>query len=155
MEEELRLTDLDAARADAFIARVKRALALPADAHVRLKQIARANDGATVEYDITLPIRIEGSEFGAANGVTVDEHITARFSFDARGVRVSTEITQPDEQRLRALKDNVRKLAAQNAIYLAAPNESINSDALRAQRKAWYIQTDAQGYRRLRRAFIA
>lgn len=155
MEEELRLTHLDAARERDFIECVKRALALPADAQVQVKNIARAGERALVEYDITVPIRIVGAEFGAANGVTVDERITARLEFDASGARVSTHIIPLDERHLRAVKDNLRKLAAQNAIYLPAPNEPINPDALRAQRKAWYVQTDAQGHKRLRRAFIA
>lgn len=152
---ELRLTKEEMARDARFIEQVKAALDLPADAQVQLKNLAREEDGILVEYDITLPIRIVGTEFGVANGVTVDEHLSARLRFDGRGARVSTQVTQLDEQRLRLLKDNVRKLATMNAIYVAAPNETINPDTLRARRQAWYIQTDAQGRKRLRRAFIA
>lgn len=153
--EELRLTQIQMARDDKFIAQVKAALDLPADAQVQLKNIMRDANGVWVEYDITLPIRIVGAEFGVANGVTVDEHLTARLRFDARGVHVSTQVTPLDEQRLRLLKDNVRKLAKMNAIYLAAPDETIDPDTLRARHQAWYVQTDAQGHKRLRRAFIA
>ncbi|MCX7840189.1 MAG: hypothetical protein N2559_12145 [Anaerolineae bacterium] len=153
--DELRLTRIEVARDGEFIEQVKAALNLPADAQVQLKNITRDANGVSVEYDITLPIRIVGAEFGVANGVTVDEHLTARLRFDARGTCVSTQVTPLDEQRLRLLKDNVRKLAKMNAIYLAAPDETIDPDALRARRQAWYVQTDAQGHKRLRRAFIA
>lgn len=151
---ELRLTQEEMARDTRFIEQVKTMLDLPADAQVRLKNLAREENNILVEYEITLPIHIVGAEFGVANGVTVDEHLTARLRFDARGVRVSTQVTPLDEQRVRLMKDNVRKLAMMNAIYLAAPGEQVNPDELRARHQAWYIQTDAQGYKRLRRAFM-
>lgn len=155
MKDELRLTDPDTARDASFIAQVKAALAVPADAPAQLKTITRAPNGIEIEYDITLPICIVGAELGAANGVTVDERVTARLRFDAQGACVSAQLSQPDERRLRAVKDNVRKLVAHDAIYLAATSGTIDPNVLRAQRKAWYIQTDAQGRKRLRRAFIA
>jgi hypothetical protein len=152
---ELRLADLETARDPGFIEQVKAALDLPADAQLQLKNVARDAEGAVVEYAITLPIRIVGAEFGAANGVTIDERVDAWLRFDANGVRADARLTPPDQRRLRLTKDNLRKLAAANAIYLAAPNETIDPDALRARRQAWYIQTDAQGHKRLKRAFIA
>jgi hypothetical protein len=152
---ELRLADLETARAAGLIEQVKAALDLPADAQLQLKTIARDANGAQVEYDITLPVRIVGAEFGAANGVTVDERVRASLRVDATGARVATQITPLDERHLRLTKDNLRKLAAADAIYLAAPDETIDADALRARHKSWYIQTDAQGLKRLKRAFIA
>lgn len=152
--DELRLTEIEVARDSKFIEQVKTALDLPADAQVRLKNVTRDANGVWVEYDITLPIRIVGAELGVADGVTVDEHLTARLRFDVRGTRVATQVTSLDEQRVRLMKDNVRKLAMMNAIYLAAPDEQVNPDELRARHQAWYIQTDAQGHKRLRRAFM-
>lgn len=155
MQNALRLTQIEAAREGTFIEQVKAALHLPADAHAQVKNLAREADGVVVEYDITLPIQIIGTELGIADGVTVDERVTARLRFDSTGTCVSAQLTPLDEQRLRAVKDHLKKLATMNAIYVAAPNETIDPDALRARRQAWYIQTDAQGHKRLRRAFIA
>jgi hypothetical protein len=53
------------------------------------------------------------------------------------------------------VKDQVKKLAAADQIYAAAPGEEIDTDALRAKRKPWYVETDAQGRRRLKRAYMA
>lgn len=153
--DQLHLTQEETARDSEFIKQVKATLDLPTDAQVQLKNVTRDANGVWVEYDITLPIRIVGAELGVANGVTVDEHLTARLRFDARGTRIETQITPLDEQRVRLMKDNVRHLVMMNAIYLAAPDEQVNPDELRARHQAWYIQTDAQGYKRLRRAFIA
>ncbi|MCI0477188.1 MAG: hypothetical protein L0Y55_13145 [Anaerolineales bacterium] len=155
MKNELRLTDLDTAREAGFVKQVKAALDLPGDAQLQLKNIARDARGAVVEYVVTLPIRIVGAEFGAANGVTVDERVDALLRFDANGARVLSQVSPLDERHLRLTKDNLRKLAASNAIYLAAPDETIDPDALRAQRKSWYVETDAQGHKRLKRALMA
>jgi hypothetical protein len=75
--------------------------------------------------------------------------------FDANGARVSAQVSPPDERHLRLTKDNLRKLATADAIYLASPGEEIDTDALRAQRKSWYVEMDAQGHKRLKRAFMA
>jgi hypothetical protein len=153
---ELRLTDLETAREAGFIEQVKAALGLPADAQLQLQNIVHsAQGGAVVEYAVTLPIKIVGAEFGAADGVTVDERVNALLNFDANGVRLSSRISPLDAQHLHLVKDNVRKLAASDRIYLAAPGEAIDADALRAERKPWYVETDAQGHKRLKRAFIA
>lgn len=146
MSAELRLAELDTARDAGFIERVKAALDLPADAQLQLQSVVPGADGvAVVEYAVTLPIPIVGAEFGAANGVTVDERVNARLCLDANGAPISSRVSPIDERHLRLTKDHLRKLAASDAIYLTAPGEAIDADALRAQRKSWYVETDAQG----------
>ena len=139
-----------------FVEQVKAALDLPADAQLQLQNVARgAQGGAVVEYTVTLPIQIVGAEFGVANGVTVDERVNALLHFDASGARVSSQLSPLDERHLRLTKDNLRKLAESDAIYLAAPGEAIDPDALRAQRKSWYVETDTRGLKSFKRAWMA
>jgi hypothetical protein len=153
---ELRLTDLETARDAGFVDQVRAALNLPADAQLQLQNVARGAQGGTVvEYTIILPIQIIGVKFGAANGVTVDERVNALLHFDVNGACVSWQLEPLNEQHLRLTKGNLRKLAESDAIYLAAPGEAIDPDALRAQGKVWYVETDAQGRKRLKRAWMA
>jgi hypothetical protein len=155
MAVKLRLTELDAARDLGFIERVKVALNLPATAQLELQSATQlAQNEHTVEYSAS-QMKLNGAEFGAADGVTVDERAKVALRFDVRGALVSSQIDPMDEQHLRLVKDQVRKLAVADQIYLAAPGESINVDALRAQRQPWYVETDAQGSKRLKRAFMA
>lgn len=155
-DQQLVLTSLDQAREPAFIAQVKQALNLPADAELQIQNIARgAGAGGSVDYAVTMPVELRGAEFGAANGIAVDEQVTASLEFDARGQLVRSRVSPIDERHLQMVKDNVRKLAAADQIYLAAPNEEIDSDMLRAKRKPWYVVTDAQARKRLRRAYMA
>ncbi len=155
MSNELRLDNADAAHDAGFIDHVKAALGLPPDAPLELQSATQdAQGGRAVEYSAAA-MKLEGAEFGAANGVTVDERATISLRFDARGALLSSQITPADTRHLQLVKDQVRKLAAANEIYLAAPGEKIDTDALRAQRKPWYVETDAQGRKRLKRAYMA
>lgn len=147
--------DAHAASDASFVERVKTALGLPPDARLELQSASQDTQGGrVVEYAVT-QIRLQGTEFGAADGVTVDERASVSLHFDARGALASSQITPVDERHLQLAKDQVKKLAAADEIYLAAPGEEIDIDALRAKRKPWYVETDAQGCKRLKRAYMA
>lgn len=153
---ELHLTDPARAHEPDFIAQVKTALNLPDDAQLELQNVARgAAGGAALEYAVTVPIELRGDEFGAADGVSVDERVTATLNFDARGVLALADVSPIDERHLQSVKTNVRKLAAAEQIERVSPNESLGTSKTRAPRKPWYIATDADGRKRLRRALMA
>jgi len=147
--------DAIAARDAGFIERVKNALGLLPDARLELQSATQNAQGErAVEYSAA-QIKLQGAEFGAADGVTVDERAIVSLHFDMRGALVSSQITPVDERHLRLVKDQVKKLAAADEIYLAAPGEEIDIDALRAKRKPWYVETDEQGRKHLKRAYMA
>ncbi|MDE3088904.1 MAG: hypothetical protein KGJ80_05925 [Chloroflexota bacterium] len=155
MENELRLTDPGAARDAGFIERVKAAVGLPADAQLELQSAAQSAGGERIVKYAAPVLKLDGAEFGAANGVVVDERVTVSLRFDARGALASSEVAPIDERHFHLVKAQVSKLAAADEIYLAAPGESIDTDALRARRKPWYVETDARGRKRLKRAYVA
>lgn len=153
MRDELRLAEPDAARDAHFVERVKTALDLPADARLELQRATEDAQGRhTVEYTIAQPIEIQGAEFGAADGVTVEEQRMVSLLFDARGALVSSQVSPIDERHLRLVKDQIRKLAAANAIGPAPSGEVSDADALPAVRRPWYIEMDEEGRKRLKRA---
>lgn len=148
--------DADAARDAAFLERVKAALGLRPGSQLELQSATQDKQGKrTIEYTVTQPVTIQGKEFGAADGVVVDERMIASLRFDARGALVSSKLSPIDARHLQLVKDQIRKLAQVDEIYLAQPNQKIDTDALRAQRKPWYVEVDAQGRKRLKRAYIA
>lgn len=148
--------DVNAARDAAFVERVKAALGLKPGSQLELQSATQDKQGKRIiEYAVTQPVTIQGKEFGAADGVVVDERMTASLRFDARGVLVSSQVSPIDARHLQLVKDQIRKLAQADEIHLAQPDEKINTDALRAQRKPWYVEVDAQGHKRLKRAYIA
>ena len=156
MASQLHLTEADAARSPDFSKQVQAALKLPDDARLELQNVAQGAHGElNVMYAATMPIEVQGAEFGNANGVMVDEPMSVSLRFDARGALVSSQVAPADDHHLRLVKDQIKKLAAADQIYPASPSESIDTDALRAQRKPWYIEMDAQGRKRLKRAYMA
>jgi hypothetical protein len=148
--------DIRVASSAEFMEQVKQTVGLPSSACLQLSNQKRGTQGeALLEYAGTVPIRIEGKEFGAANGVTVDERLTVELRFDLRGKLESSHATAIDERHLRSVKDNLRKLATADQIYLAKPGEKIDTEKLRAQHKPWYVETDGDACKRLKRAYIA
>ncbi len=146
----------DAARDAQFIARVGAALQLPPDVALELADWSRgARDEITLTYDLTVPVQIEGPEFGAASGAYVDEAAVARLRFDARGALVASEIVLKDERHLKLVKDQITKLADADQIYVPDPGEKIDPKVLAQARHPWFVYEDARGRKRLKRAYIA
>lgn len=155
MNQGLRLTDVSGARDAGFVERVKVDLGLTKDARLDLQSANQTAQGERVIVYASSQMRLEGAEFGVADGVAVDEPATASLKLDSSGNLISSQIAPIDDRHLRAVKDQVRKLAAADEIYLAAPGQVMDVNALRAQRKPWYVETDAQGRKRLKRAYVS
>lgn len=148
---ELRLIgNADSARDANFIERVVAALNLPSDMSLEFRRaIPAAHGGTRVEYSAVESIVVQDADLGIANGVTVDERASVELLFDANGAFLSHQLKLSDERHLELVKDNIRKLAAADEIALTA------QDRLDIKRKSWYIETDAQGRKRLKRAHFS
>ncbi len=142
------------ARDPEFIARVRDALDLTGDVALEFAEI-KPGAASELRYRVTLPVQISGADFGAADGVYVDEAAAALLVFDARGALMSFQVQIADEKHLRSVQAQIKKLAAADAIYAASPDEAIDSAALIALNKPWVVSADAAGRKRLKRAFIA
>lgn len=139
----------DAARAheDDFVTGVRAALDLPEDAPVSLKQvIPDSHGGHLLEYETTLPVALEGEQFGIADGVTVDEPAVARMQFNAAGALISAQATPADPRHLTLVQDQVKKLVAAGQIAHSREH---------APGRLWYVETDKNGRKRLKRSFMA
>ncbi|MBI3741866.1 MAG: hypothetical protein HY257_08945 [Chloroflexi bacterium] len=147
--------DESVARDAAFIARIRAQLELAADVELKFAAINReADETRALLYDLILPVVVHGSEFGAADGVYVDEVARAELRFDARGALLQAAIQIQDEKHLHLVKDQIKKLAAQNAIYDASASAIPESEALVEMKKNWIVALDAQNRKRLKRAFM-
>ncbi len=150
MENELRLAGLDAARDPNFIAQVKTALHLPAEVQLELQNVSGDPQGErAVEYAATQTVHLNGAEFGAADGVAVDERGTVSLRFDGRGRLVASQVSPIDRRHLELVQDQIRKLAAADQIDPAPPGDvPVN------RRRPWYVESDDHGRKRLKRAFM-
>ena len=144
-----------AAHDASFLSRVRDQLQLPPDVPLEFAALENAGGGIVLRYDLILPQAVRGAEYGAADGVFVDEAAVALLRFRMDGELESEQIELKDEKHFQAVQAQIRKLAAADAIYSAAPNETIDPSALIAQGKPWMVSPDAAGRKRLKRAFIA
>ncbi len=139
--------DAATAREVEFVAGVRAALHLPHDAPLSLDRVLQDDQGGHVlEYSTTVPVTLGGEQFGTANGVSVDEAGIARVKFNASGALVSAEVTPADPRHLQLVQDQVKKLAAADQIARAREQ---------APGKPWYVETEKDGRKRLKRSFIA
>ncbi len=139
--------DAATARGTDFLAGVRAALHLPHDAPLSLDRVTQDDQGGhVVEYSTTVPVTLGGEQYGTANGVSVDEPGVARVRFDASGALVSSEVVPTDSRHLQLVQDQVKKLAATDQIA-RAPEP--------APGKPWYVETEKNGRKRLKRAHIA
>jgi hypothetical protein len=152
MASDLRFAgDANAARATDYIARARSMLSLPQDSQLELIRVAPdAPGGHLIEYAVTVPVEIHGTEFGVADGVTVDERVTATLRFDGQGKLVSSQVSSIDQHHLDLVKDQIKKLAAADEIGAAGEQRPADS-----HRKLWRLENDAQGHKRLKRVQIA
>lgn len=147
---ELRWTgNADSARDANFVERVKAALNLPTNVPLEFQAVIPTANGVIINYATIESIVVQDNDLGIASGITIDEQARVELRFDASGALVSHQIKLSDERHLQLVKDNICKLAATNNIALSPQDQSsIN-------RKPWYIETDAQGRKRLRRASMS
>jgi hypothetical protein len=150
MVGELHFTgDLDSARQADFLTRVCELLGLPRQVQLKLVGVNRDQSGGhTIDYAATKSIRLNGSEYGVADGVTIEEETTARLYFDAAGRLGSFHLGPFDEHHVQRIRNQVKRLAAADEIAAERPNADPSA-------KPWYVETDARGVKRLKRAHIA
>lgn len=128
-----------------FLARVRKLLRLPPQAQLQSSGIRDDPAGGfSIDYDVMMPVQLQGPEYGIADGVTVEEQISARLSFDAAGKFISSRLGGIDERHLQLVRDQVIKLAATGQIALTRPETG----------KPWYLEKDTEGVTRLKRAHM-
>jgi hypothetical protein len=147
--------DFQAAQADAVLEAARPALNLPRDVPLRVDAVTQTPRKTEIHFSCTLPVQLTPKGLGDAAGIQVDVSANGSLEFDQRGELVDAQVAPTDPHALDAVRDQVNRLVANDQIYFAAPDEKINPDQLRTQGKPWYVQTDAQGRRRLKRAYIA
>ncbi len=153
---ELRLPrDFDPARAGEILDRARPQLNLPPDARLEVTQVKTRSRGTQIQFTAQSPTPLSGPNLGPAEGVTVEVNGHGALEFDKQGRLVKASYSPDDPHQLDAVRANLANLAATNQIYVALAGEQVNPDVLRQQGKSWYVEQDADGRRRLKRAFIA
>jgi hypothetical protein len=135
--------------------RARPVLDLPPDAEMRVENVRKTSRGTRIDFSYTHAVKIENQELCDAQGIRVDVSSHGDLRFNSRGNLVTYNVKPTDPGQVRAISDHLSKMVAKGQVYVAKPGERIDPEFLREQGKAWYVEQDAQGNRKLKRAWIS
>ena len=115
----------------------------------------RREQGQVLHYVAPRQVAVRGDALGVASSAMVTMADAVALQVDREGKVVSSHYHQADRGQEKRVRDHVAKLVARKRVYEAKPGERVEPAELIAQRKPYYIAHDEQGYKRIRRAFIA
>ncbi|MCC7162569.1 MAG: hypothetical protein IT331_08750 [Anaerolineae bacterium] len=135
--------------------RARPALDLPPDAQVRVENVRKTSRGTRITFSYTHAVKIENQELCDAQDICVEVSSYGDLRFNARGILVTCNVKPTEPEQVRAISDHLNKLVAGGHVYVAKRGEHVDLEQLREQGKSWYLEEDAQGNRKLKRAWIA
>lgn len=138
-----------------ILKRARPVLDLPPDAELRVENVRKTSRGTRIDFSYTHAVKIENQELCEDKGIRVDISSHGDLRFNSRGNLVTYNVKPTDPGQVRAISDHLSKMVARGQVYVAKPGEHIDLEALRAQGKSWYLEEDAQGNRKLKRAWIS
>src|SRR5258708_28792815 len=130
-------------------------LDLPNDAQVHVETVSRNARGTRIDFSYTHSVQLDDEQLGQAMGARVDVNSHGDLMFNPNGHLTTYNVEPADPRQLRAISDHVSKMVANGEVYIATPDEKIDPDQLRRQRKAWYLQQDENGNKHLKRAWVS
>lgn len=135
--------------------RARPVLDLPPDAELRVENVRKTSRGTRIDFSYTHAVRIENRELCGPKGICVDVSSHGDLRFNARGNLIKFNLAPTDSTQVRALSDHLSKMVAGGQVYVAKRGEQVDTEQLREQGKAWYVEEDAKGNRKLKRAWIS
>jgi hypothetical protein len=108
-----------------------------------------------LHYTAPRQIELKGKTLGVASGAVVTVTDAVAVQIDPDGKVVSAHHHKVDRAQEKRIHDHVAKLVERNRVYAAKEGEAIDPDALIDRKQPYYIDYDARGRKRIRRAFIA
>lgn len=130
-------------------------LELPPDAKLHVENVARSKRGTRIDFSYTACVALDDGDLQEISGVQVEVTSRGDLKFNAHGTLVSFAVQPTDPGQVRAIRDHVSKLIANGQIYIAAKDEQVDPEQLRAQGKDWYIKQDEHGNKYLCRAWMS
>lgn len=136
-------------------AMVRRWIRVP-NLEFRLTRTQTQRDRTRILYYVAPhQVAFQGDALGVANGAmaTLVDAVVVQVAPD--GAVISSQYHQVDRGLIKRVRDHVAKLIARKRVYVAPPGTRIDLTELIARKQPYYVEYDAQGNKRIRRAFIA
>ncbi|MDL1896273.1 hypothetical protein FBQ82_08380 [Anaerolineae bacterium CFX7] len=147
--------DFEAQDAPQVLAQARPVLELPPNANPRVENVAQTKRGTRIDFSYTACILLDNELSAEVAGAQVPVTSYGDLQFNTRGALVAYEVQPADPRQVRAIRDHVSKLIANDRIYFAAQGEKVDPEKLRAQGKDWYVMQDERGNKQLCRVWIS
>lgn len=134
---------------------LQRALRLRGEEMVFARELGRLQDEKVVQYRAERFIPLHGKQYGPANGALVPLQGGLTLNVNPTGMVAFSGFYRAGADDVRAIRDNVEKLAERKRIYDACPGDRADVMHLITRRQPYYIDYDDQGNKILRRAYVA
>ncbi|MBI5304517.1 MAG: hypothetical protein HY868_20455 [Chloroflexi bacterium] len=118
-------------------------------------QQTKHNQMRVLHYAAPREVALKGKALGVAQGAVVTVTDAVAVQVDREGKVVSANQHKVDRGQEQRITDHVAKLVERNRVYAAKEGEEVDPAALIEKRQPYYVAYDAQGTKRIRRAFIA
>jgi hypothetical protein len=135
-------------------AELQKALQLRGEEMVFARELGRLDDEKVVQYRAERLIPLKGKRYGPANGALVPVQGGVTLNVNPKGAVQFSGYYRAGQDDVRAIRDNVEKLAERERIYDAAPQDEADVMYLITRRQPYYIERDDRGNKILRRAYV-
>ncbi len=115
---------------------------------------AFTDSGTTVYLRFARDVILRGRELGEAEGVVILSGGTLSLVFDRKGELSSYTVDDNSEETVKEGKQGLLKELQRGRVYFASPKEKVDKVLLTQLGKAFYVQVDAAGKKRLNRVFL-
>jgi len=134
---------------------IRKWIPLPKTEFRLVDERTRHDQSRVLHYAAPRQVAYTGDALGVANGAAVTMTDAVVVQVDREGKIVSSHYHQADRGQEKRVRDHIAKLVARKRVYEAKAGEVVDPAELIAQKKPYYLAYDAQGNKRIRRAFIA
>ncbi|MBI5652586.1 MAG: hypothetical protein HZC40_19390 [Chloroflexi bacterium] len=120
-----------------------------------MDDIERRDASRVLHYESTRTSELKGKSYGIAAGATIDLSDAVAVQLAEDGTVIAAQMHRADRAYEKRIQDHVVKLVERKRVYDTAEGEQVDSEKLIAEKKPYFIAFDADGSKRVRRAFIA
>lgn len=135
-------------------AELQNALRLRGEELIFARELGRLEDERVVQYRAERLLPLKGKRYGPANGALVPVQGGLTLNVNPQGAVAFSGFYRAGHDDVRAIRDNVEKLAERERIYDAAPGDEADVRYLITRRQPYYIEHDQAGNKILRRAYV-
>ncbi len=138
-----------------FPAEVAASLGLSAREFHLVGELDRSDASRVLDFRKERALELLDDRFGVARGVTLSLQDSVSVLLDWSGKLVASHAQIADVAHEDRIQDHIEKLVARKRVYVGEEGKAIDPNELIERHQPYYVETDAEGKRRLRRGFVA